>query len=617
MNSSFFSAEKQKKLISINERFQKEKKFNTNKKQYHLNTQTRLQPQPNKYVNLKPEPYVNLKPEPYIKPQSALYVNPILQIKLKYTNTTDIENTTETELENTIDAETENTTETELENTIDAELENTIDAETENTTETELENTIDAETENTTETELENTIDAELENTIDAETENTTETETENTTETELENTIDAETENTTDAETENTTDAETENTTETELENTIDSELENTIDAETENTIDAELENTIDAETENTTEAETENTIDAETENTTEADTENTIDAETENTIDAETENTTEAETENTIDAETENTTETELEVTHHTIQPSIPIRLQKTVNIVYQYSYKNSNVSGFGDFLRGCFFMLQFSERHNVPINFEIYKHPISQYFTYFKDKYNNINDSISNNIYIFDTPNYEYKTFNNKIYYTYIDVDSKLIKYLNNMPLYENNAYIYLILHPKQQSITQSHKQKICEIINPTDTIVDAINKTLFNLNLNKHNFKIIHARTYDTNSNNISPKQLAKFIKHIKIIREKTTEDILLMSNSNILKQIILKYVPTLKTIFCDITHVANKTINNDTNICNTLRDFFIMSNSNQIYALSVYDHGSGFSKWCSVAYNIPYVCYSIK
>jgi hypothetical protein len=54
-----------------------------------------------------------------------------------------------------------------------------------------------------------------------------------------------------------------------------------------------------------------------------------------------------------------------------------------------------------------------------------------------------------------------------------------------------------------------------------------------------------------------------------------------------------------------------------TLENDINsLKNTLIDFYLMSQSKQIISFSVYQHGSGFSKWCAVTYEIPYVCYSI-
>jgi len=85
---------------------------------------------------------------------------------------------------------------------------------------------------------------------------------------------------------------------------------------------------------------------------------------------------------------------------------------------------------------------------------------------------------------------------------------------------------------------------------------------------------------------------------------------------LITDSNILKQYIIKFYPTLnvKFIINNISHTANN-INNDDDdsLLNTLSDFYIMSYSKCINSFSVYKHGSGFSQWCALTYGIPYSC----
>jgi hypothetical protein len=52
----------------------------------------------------------------------------------------------------------------------------------------------------------------------------------------------------------------------------------------------------------------------------------------------------------------------------------------ISKIINI-YQEKYKNSNCSGIGDFIRGSYFVIQFSKKFNI--NYEIIiNHPISNY-------------------------------------------------------------------------------------------------------------------------------------------------------------------------------------------------------------------------------------------
>ena len=41
------------------------------------------------------------------------------------------------------------------------------------------------------------------------------------------------------------------------------------------------------------------------------------------------------------------------------------------------------------------------------------------------------------------------------------------------------------------------------------------------------------------------------------------------------------------------------------------VMNTLLDFYLMSYSNAILALSVYEHISGFSQYCSTINKIPF------
>ena len=71
--------------------------------------------------------------------------------------------------------------------------------------------------------------------------------------------------------------------------------------------------------------------------------------------------------------------------------------------------------------------------------------------------------------------------------------------------------------------------------------------------------------------------------------------------------------MLKSYPNFYILIRDIEHLGGEHIRHtETNgIMNTLLDFYLMSYSNTIISLSVYDHVSGFSKYCSVIYGIPF------
>jgi hypothetical protein len=71
--------------------------------------------------------------------------------------------------------------------------------------------------------------------------------------------------------------------------------------------------------------------------------------------------------------------------------------------------------------------------------------------------------------------------------------------------------------------------------------------------------------------------------------------------------------MFKTTPNFYVIIREIEHLGGDAIKStETNgIMNTLLDFYLMSYSNAIFALSVYSHISGFSKYCAVINNISF------
>lgn len=288
------------------------------------------------------------------------------------------------------------------------------------------------------------------------------------------------------------------------------------------------------------------------------------------------------------------------------------------KIIHIVYQYKYKNKSVTGFGDLLRSIYFMLQFSEKYGLKFEININKHIVKKYLEYFCSK-NDLDSVVENNIYFYDKGNFKYTYINNVIEYEYIDIDEEILHHLNNLESYNNHLYLYLINHPNQSIITEKHKDIVKNIIKPTEELQSHIDKFMFNLNLQKNNYIAIHIRYYDEQLMEINNQFLQRInfiIKMIIHIKNKYKIDILLFTSQNIIKNYIIKQLPYIKTHFNPICHTCDNNSKDET-IINTLKDFYVMSYSKAIYSFSVYEHGSGFSKWCATTYNIPYICYSIQ
>ena len=283
------------------------------------------------------------------------------------------------------------------------------------------------------------------------------------------------------------------------------------------------------------------------------------------------------------------------------------------KTIHNVFKSSFNNNaNPTGFGDYIRGCYFILQFCREYNLSYDFHIIQHPISKYLTYFNNKQVDIVSSkvdkceYLNAISINDTNNeISYQIENNKI--------NDFIEFLNTRTKYGGNVFINTHYYPRN-IINKADILFIRQILQPTEEIINDVNKKLNNLFLKKHTFDVIHVRMGDDyllNKNKLlDVNKLNNLFKYIKIL---PNNNYLLITDCYILKKYIINVYPYLniKFILNDITHTVDNATENG--VKNTLIDYYMMSYSNNIHSFSTYIHGSGFSKWCATTYGIPYSC----
>ena len=283
------------------------------------------------------------------------------------------------------------------------------------------------------------------------------------------------------------------------------------------------------------------------------------------------------------------------------------------KIINNVYKTNFKNAESSGFGDFIRGCFFLLEFCENNKLIVDFHIYDSNLKVYLKNFINK-PNINDNIASEIDRFMLPNYELSNVNGVIGYknnsTY---DDEFINYLNNTKYYSKNIFINTINFPSN-NISKKHVDIMKYILEPINSLKVEINNLLKDLELVEKTFTTYHLRLGDEylndQNNNIEESIINKLLDKI-IINE--YDNYLIISDSVFIKDLLKEKFSNIKILNNSFSH----TINNDIiDIKNTLIDFYLMSFSKQIISFSAYPHGSGFSKWCSITYEIPYICYSL-
>jgi len=299
-------------------------------------------------------------------------------------------------------------------------------------------------------------------------------------------------------------------------------------------------------------------------------------------------------------------------------------------TIENVYQEKYGDVNASGIGDFLRGSYFLMQFSEQFNFSYNINMLNHPISQFLEIYQDKDSLIYPHVS----VFRTTNfkpllledsilsniYNYKINICLLYFLYfhifkIHAKSVIINNKKDDPqLSDKKIYAYIISYPITP-IKEKHKQNMQQLLKPTTHFLSIINNTLDELGLVQKEFVVIHIRYGDKfllkNEENTD-------LDHIKIIDKSIqlldpNQQVLLISDNSIIKDIIIQKYPFIKTHFNEITHTGEGVEIDNDKLQNTMLDFYLFSFAEKIFAFSVYCHGTGFSKWAAETYSVPYVC----
>ena len=290
------------------------------------------------------------------------------------------------------------------------------------------------------------------------------------------------------------------------------------------------------------------------------------------------------------------------------------------KTIYNVYQEQYKNGTyATGLGDFIRGCYYLINFGETYKVDYKFMI-NHKIKKYLKKYEDQpiYDNWKG-----IEFFLQNNYDGQRIDaNNVIHNLPGkiINSKFVKHLTeNVQVINEAVYIYNIIFPNHD-ICEYHKEHMRGILEPTDYMANLTETTLNDLSLTNNNFTVIHVRSGDKYLKDMSVVFNAQYIKNLTkeflhTIKENKmpVDSYLVLTDNTEIKHLIVKTFPSIKILFKPIAHLGQGVVQQDETIKNTLLEFYLMSRAMSIVSFSSYEHGSGFSQWCAKTYNIPYLC----
>lgn len=276
---------------------------------------------------------------------------------------------------------------------------------------------------------------------------------------------------------------------------------------------------------------------------------------------------------------------------------------KLKKITN-VYQLNYVNNMTpTGFGDYIKSCFFLLQLCKVLNLEFDMNLKNHPIS------KCLLTNSQDDID-----FSIVEYPFWAEHNYIDKHGLDL---FIEKLNKIQT--SNYYLFTngwpILPIRQVGINI-----IREKIMPNELLIKNISEFMNSLNLLYKNYVTIHIRIPDEifNEKNMDSIKINELIKIIKNVSKLNVCKCLILSNNSYLKcyikninlkNICLKMIESVHLGTAEkVSHVENM----DNAVLDTMTDFFVMASSKMIISISSYGWGSCFSDMSSQLYNVPII-----
>ena len=288
--------------------------------------------------------------------------------------------------------------------------------------------------------------------------------------------------------------------------------------------------------------------------------------------------------------------------------------IELRKaTIENVYQEEYNNNvHATGLGDFIRGSYFLMQFCDNNKINCSINISNHPISQFLEIYKNQpqliYNNVNK--------FEQKNFNPIVSDNNIIGNIYDpsINDSFVKYLSKHHTFQRKLYVYTITYPAN-NISKKHKEYMKQILIPSKSIALLVDNMITDIGLVKNKFTIIHIRYGDDflikHNEHIKKSHLEQLQKTFDNLDSRQT--FLLISDNTIIKNMLLFKYPFIKTHFNDITHTGEGLHLDTHKLQNTMIDFYLFSHATNVIAFSTYKHGTGFSKWSTETYSVPYIC----
>ena len=288
---------------------------------------------------------------------------------------------------------------------------------------------------------------------------------------------------------------------------------------------------------------------------------------------------------------------------------------RVRKVVN-VYQTQFVDFKASGVGDYIRGCFTMLQILRLlrtytgTQVEFDMDMRNHPMSRFLVTDATLELPASYPALGNFHIDSL-----LVPHNEDDIAFQHVLRETVRYFNRIA--DTVFFAYCCKEHIFSEILESEKALIRSKLQPTQAMEAYIGESLSRLGVEAQGYDAIHVRLDDaicfphafTHSQaTLTSKLLADVVAAVYKQTDPSRTYVLLSSNTEV--KTALSANPNIRSLPTAICHIGQNQSQTEAETRDTLLDFFLMSRAAAIHAFTTYQR-TGFSLECSKVYGIPY------
>ncbi len=283
---------------------------------------------------------------------------------------------------------------------------------------------------------------------------------------------------------------------------------------------------------------------------------------------------------------------------------------RRRVTWTHVYQETYADGQTAtGWGDYVRSCVYTLQVCSEHGVPCELWV-SHPLGRWLRGGQQpRVPHVRALTTSNL---QMPRWDADTRRFREWVLHDHPHRAFVEYAREQPAVHHRVWTNHLQFPVRTP-TSAERAWLQHRLAPSADVVTCVDARLRAWGLCNRPFRAVHVRAGDAQlvREQSLTYTVAASLASAVAAAIAPDEEVVLVADCPAFKRWFAARWPRAHTHFDAITHVGEGVAFTDDALKHTMLDYFLLARATDIRAFTVYPHGTGFSQWCAVVYDLPY------